>query len=104
LAAYNAPVCAGLIGIHQQGSCRASVNKSAEASAKGIESIAYEELVLEKVFDAPPSNGLPFSCRERATTSFQNSTDLVREAVGCNGVFGGSFVVAFHDYGSFSYG
>ena len=34
-------------------------------------------------------NGLAFSCRERATTSFQNANDLAREAVGCNARLGG---------------
>jgi len=34
-----------------------------------------------------PPNGLPFSCRARSE-SVQKSTDLVREAVGCNGGLG----------------
>jgi hypothetical protein len=37
-----------------------------------------------------PPNGLAFSCRERDGTSLQNATDLAREAVGCNAVFGGT--------------
>jgi len=37
-----------------------------------------------------PPNGLAFSCRERAKTSLQNSTDLAREAVSCNAVLGRS--------------
>jgi len=37
-----------------------------------------------------PPNGLPFSCRER-WNNLQNTTDLAREAVGWNGMFGCSF-------------
>jgi hypothetical protein len=37
-----------------------------------------------------PSNGLPFSCRERAKASVSKLNDLAREAVGCNGMFGRS--------------
>jgi len=31
-----------------------------------------------------PSNGLAFSCRERAIYHLQKSNDLAREAVNCN--------------------
>jgi hypothetical protein len=34
-----------------------------------------------------PSNGLPFSCRERAGKTFKNRT-ISREAVSCNGGLG----------------
>jgi hypothetical protein len=34
-------------------------------------------------------NGLAFSCRERAVDQLQNTNDLAREAVNCNGLFGG---------------
>ena len=34
-------------------------------------------------------NGLPISRRERAAKDCQNTNDLVREAVGCIGGFGG---------------
>jgi len=37
-----------------------------------------------------PPTGLPFSRRERAGRDCQKTNDLAREAVGCNGVFGGS--------------
>jgi hypothetical protein len=37
-----------------------------------------------------PPNGLAFSCRERAGRNLQKPTDLAREAVCCNAVFGGS--------------
>jgi hypothetical protein len=40
--------------------------------------------------DREPPNGLPASRRERARRSFQNANDLVREAVGCNELFGDS--------------
>jgi hypothetical protein len=36
-----------------------------------------------------PTDGLPFSRRERAGQSLQNVNDLAREAVGWNGLFGG---------------
>ena len=39
-----------------------------------------------------PPNGLPISCRERATTSIQKTNDLAREAVNCNAVLGGALV------------
>jgi hypothetical protein len=29
---------------------------------------------------------MPFSCRERIATTCQNTNDLAREAVSCNGV------------------
>jgi hypothetical protein len=32
---------------------------------------------------------LPFSCRKRAADHLQKTTDLGREAVGCNGGLGG---------------
>ena len=35
-----------------------------------------------------PSNGLAFSCRERAETNCQNANDLAREAVSCNAGLG----------------
>jgi hypothetical protein len=34
-------------------------------------------------------NGLPFSCRKRATEMCQKRPDLAREAVGWNGGLGG---------------
>jgi hypothetical protein len=43
-----------------------------------------------------PPNGMPFSCRERAATGCQNTNDLAREAVGCNGIpFGGFSLCTF---------
>jgi hypothetical protein len=35
-------------------------------------------------------NALPISRRERGIRRRQNGHDLAREAVGCNGVFGGA--------------
>ena len=35
---------------------------------------------------------MAFSCRERATTSLQNTNDLAREAVSCNAGLGGALV------------
>jgi hypothetical protein len=37
-----------------------------------------------------PPNGWPFSRCERAADALQKPNDLAREAVGWNGVFGGS--------------
>jgi len=37
-----------------------------------------------------PPNGLPISCRERASKYCQKANDLAREAVGCMGLFGGT--------------
>jgi hypothetical protein len=39
---------------------------------------------------ACPPNGLPLSCRERATPSLQKANDLAREAVSCNAVLDGN--------------
>jgi hypothetical protein len=47
-----------------------------------------------------PPNGLPFSCRERCRAT-QNTNDLAREAVGCNGGLGGSLIVL---HGAISFG
>jgi hypothetical protein len=41
--------------------------------------------------DGRRPNGLPFSCRKR-WNNLQKANDLVREAVGWNGVFGGVVV------------
>jgi len=38
---------------------------------------------------------MAFSCRERATTSFQNATDLAREVVSGTGLLAGSLPVVF---------
>jgi hypothetical protein len=40
--------------------------------------------------DGLPSNGLPFSCRERAAATCQKATDLVREVVSYSGLLDGS--------------
>jgi hypothetical protein len=53
-------------------------------------------LVYESIVDGERPNGLAFSCRERAGRSFQNTTDLAREAVSCNAGLGGNpFATAF---------
>ena len=44
----------------------------------------------DATFQACPPNGLAFSCRERAGTSFSKLNDLAREAVGCNAGLGGA--------------
>jgi hypothetical protein len=51
----------------------------------------------EKALVVPP-NGLPFSCRERTAETCQKPTDLGREAVGWNGVFGRLADRGFGDY------
>jgi hypothetical protein len=38
--------------------------------------------------DQVPLNGLPINCRERAAETHQKASDLAREAVSCNAVFG----------------
>lgn len=35
-----------------------------------------------------PPNAMPFRCRERAGRELQKTSDLGREAVNCNGLFG----------------
>jgi hypothetical protein len=44
--------------------------------------------VNRQVFGKGAAERLPFSRRERAANHLQKSTDLAREAVGCNGLFG----------------
>jgi hypothetical protein len=52
-----------------------------------IHGLYYEQAQL-------PPNGLPFSRRKRIATSCQIVNDLVRAAVGWNGVLAGSFARA----------
>ena len=61
------------------------------------ESIVYWKIIRISIsmnYDGLPSNGLAFSCRERATTSLQKTNDLVREAVGCNAGLDGRYDTA----------
>ena len=60
----------------------------------GISGLLLKAVCLASGIDAPPSNGLPISRRERAAKRCQKPNDLAREAVGCMGVFGGSIVHA----------
>ena len=46
-----------------------------------------------------PPNGLPISCRERASLPAKMRTILAREAVSCMGMFGGASTRTCHSMG-----